>query len=145
MRREREQALGLLAAGLDVAEIARLLGLSRRSVFALLRRRAIFSERTCELCGEPFTPTNGRQRFCSTEHRLTASRRASKPRECWHCGQPFLVSGRSGQRYCTPEHRRESARNRAGTETVAGWRERVVRLEAEIARVRAEVARREAA
>lgn len=25
--------------------------------------------RECRLCGAPFTPTNGRQRFCTPEHR----------------------------------------------------------------------------
>jgi hypothetical protein len=144
-RRERERVVELRAAGLTVDEIALLLGLSRRSVCALLRRRAIFAERPCELCGQPFTPTNGRQRYCSTEHRLSANRRTPKPRECWHCGESFFVTGRSGQRYCTPEHRREHARKRADAERAAGWRARVVHLEAEIARVRAELARREAA
>ena len=33
-----------------------------------LRRPPTFPERACRLCGQAFTPTNGRQRFCSIEH-----------------------------------------------------------------------------
>jgi hypothetical protein len=35
----------------------------------LLRKPATFPERTCRLCGDRFTPTNGRQRFCTPDHR----------------------------------------------------------------------------
>jgi hypothetical protein len=56
------------------------------------------------------------------------------------------VSGRCGQRYCTPAHRREHARRqRAPSGSVSGWRERVRRLEAEVGQARAELAGREAA
>jgi hypothetical protein len=33
-----------------------------------MRRAATFAERECLLCGQRFTPTNGRQRFCTVEH-----------------------------------------------------------------------------
>jgi integrase len=64
MTRERADAIALRAQGVVVDEIERRLCLSRRSALALLRRPATFPERACELCGESFTPTNGRQRRC---------------------------------------------------------------------------------
>jgi Homeodomain-like domain len=146
MTRERGAAVALRGEGLEAAEIARRLGLSRATVYALLRRPATFTERACELCGEPFTPTNGRQRYCTAEHHRQATATGPRARECRLCGQLFFATGRCGQRYCTPEHRREHARRqRAPSGSVSGWRERVRRLEAEVAQARAELAGREAA
>jgi AcrR family transcriptional regulator len=160
MTRERAAAVALCEQGFEAAEIARRLGLSRGTVYALLRRPATFAERACELCGEPFTPTNGRQRYCSVEHHRQANARPPKPRECRLCGQLFFATERCGQRYCTPEHRREHARRQRAVAvangssssaaeeligSVSGWRERVRRLEAQVAQARAELAGREAA
>jgi hypothetical protein len=145
-RRERDEATRLRVDGASVDEIARRLGISRRSVLALLRPPATFRERACELCGAPFIPTNGRQRYCTPEHWQRATAPEPTPRECPHCGQLFLAPGRTGQRYCTPAHRREHARRtQAPRESLTDWRERVRRLEAEVARARAELAGREAA
>jgi hypothetical protein len=56
------------------------------------------------------------------------------------------VIGRSGRRYCTPEHRRENERRmQARVETVTRWRRRVEALEAAVERARSELAAREAA
>jgi hypothetical protein len=162
MTRERAAAVALREQGFEAAEIARRLGLSRGTVYALLRRPATFTERTCELCGEPFTPTNGRQRYCSAEHHRQATAPPPKPRECRLCGQLFFATERCGQRYCTPEHRREHARRQravafetatrsssampgAPSGSVSGWRERVRQLEAQVAQARAELAGRETA
>src|SRR5262245_53898540 len=146
MTRERAAAVALRDQGFEAAEIARRLGLSRGTVNALLRRPATFSERLCELCGEVFTPTNGRQRYCTVEHHRQATAPPPKPRECRLCGQLFFATERCGQRYCTPEHRREHARRRqARRGSVSEWRERVRQLEAEVAQARAALVRREAA
>jgi hypothetical protein len=101
---QRASVLALHERGVARREIADRLGLSRRTVAALLRRPT-FAPRECRLCGEPFVPSNGRQRFC------------------------------------TPAHQRQHGVPR----TTAGWRQRVTALEAEIARVRAELDQREAA
>ena len=146
MTRERAAVAALRDEGLEAAEIARRLGLSRGTVYALLRRPVTLAQRVCELCSEPFTPTNGRQRYCTVEHWRQANAPPAKPRECRLCGQLFFVTGRCGQRYCTPEHRREHARRQqVSAESVSGWRERVRRLEAEVAQARAALTRREAA
>jgi len=144
--RERAQAVALHARGLRVNEIAERLDLSPLSVLALFRRPSTFAERACELCGERFMPTNGRQRFCSAHTYEARQHSQAKLRECRQCGQPFLVTGQSGRRYCTSEHRREHERQgRVGVETVTGWRRRVEALEAEVERARTELAAREAA
>jgi hypothetical protein len=158
MTRERAAAVALREQGFEAAEIARRLGISRRTVYALLRRPATFAVRLCELCGAPFTPTNGRQRYCSAEHHRQATAPPPKPRECRLCGQLFFATERCGQRYCTPEHRREHARRQRAVAvtngrsssapeeligSVSGWRERVRQLEAQVAQARAELARRE--
>jgi transposase len=108
-REQRAQVRALHAQGVAKREIAERLDLSRGTVAALLRRRATLAPRACRLCGEPFTPSNGRQRFC------------------------------------TPAHQREHERLHGPPSTTAGWRERVDALEAEIARVRAQLDQREAA
>jgi hypothetical protein len=36
--------------------------------------------RTCELCGDAFTPSNGTQRFCTPEHRREYARLHGPPR-----------------------------------------------------------------
>jgi hypothetical protein len=132
----RERARALHEQGVDRREIADRLGVSFRTVVAWLRRPPTFPERTCLLCGQRFTPTNGRQRFCSVEH-WTEHRRGSTVRECRLCGEPFVpTNGR--QRFCTPAHQRQS-------DTTAAWRERVHQLEADVARARARLADREAA
>ena len=106
---QRARVLALRAQGVARGEIAGRLGLSRGTVNALLRRRPTFAPRACRLCGEPFVPTNGRQRFC------------------------------------TPAHQREHQLLHGPPRTTAGWRQRVNKLEAEIARVRAQLDEREAA
>jgi hypothetical protein len=106
-----------------------------------MSRAQTFSERTCLLCGHTFTPTNGRQRFCTVEHWRQHRRGV---RECRLCGQPFTpTNGR--QVYCSPEHGAEYQRRHGPPRTTAGWRDRVRWLEAEIARARAQLSDREAA
>jgi hypothetical protein len=108
-----------------------------------MSRRPTFAERACLLCGQTFTPTNGRQRFCTVEHWQQHRRGGSTVRGCRLCGQPFTPTN-GNQRFCTPEHQREYQRLH-NPQTIAGWRERVRRLEAEIARARARLDDREAA
>jgi hypothetical protein len=43
------------------------------------RRPPRYAPRTCELCGEPFTPRNGTQRFCTPEHRREHARLHGPP------------------------------------------------------------------
>jgi len=96
-----------------------------------------FAVRTCELCGEPFTPTNGRQRYCSEKHRRWHRTGVPTLRECHHCGATFTPE-RGQQRYCTREHhltrRREAKRAATGT-----WEQRVRDLERAVAGARAEL------
>jgi hypothetical protein len=130
MARERTLAIELRASGLAAAVIAERLGVSPGTVTALLRRRPTFPTRTCLLCGNVFTPTNGRQRYCCVEHRERHRRPGLTPRECRHCGARFTPTS-GGQRYCTPEHQRLHS-----PQTVAQARERLASLEAELARAR---------
>jgi hypothetical protein len=103
-----------------------------------MRRAARFPDRACLLCGQRFTPTNGRQRFCTVEHWREHRRAGPVTRECRLCGEPFTPTS-GGQRFCTREHQREHYRRHGPPSTTAGWRERVRRLEAEIARARAQL------
>jgi hypothetical protein len=109
-----------------------------------MRRAATFAERACLLCGEPFTPSNGRQRFCTVEHWQQHRRGEPTVRECRHCGEPFTPTN-GNQRFCTPGHQREYQRRHGGPQTTVGWRDRIRRLEEEIARARAQLDDREAA
>jgi hypothetical protein len=104
------------------------------------RRHARLAPRQCALCGEWFTPTNGRQRYCSPVHR--AWHRAGLPpvRECRRCGASFAPR-HAHQRYCTPAHQREAQTHRqreARREAVSRWRARVRELEREVADARTE-------
>jgi hypothetical protein len=140
---QRARVKALHAQGVAKREIADQLGLSRRTVAALLRRPT-FAPRTCRLCGEPFTPTNGRQRYCTPAHWLEHQRSGPTVRECRLCGDPFTpTNGR--QRFCTPAHQREHQRLHGAPRTTAGWSARVTALEVEIARVQAQLQEREAA
>jgi hypothetical protein len=107
MHAERATALALRADGLSNAAIAERLGVSRGTAAALLRR-ATFPTRSCLLCGEPFTPTNGRQRFCTHAHWREHRDQQRQPivRECRLCGASFVPSS-APQRYCCVEHRQE--------------------------------------
>jgi hypothetical protein len=141
---QRTRVLALRAQGVAKGEIAARLDLSRAAVAALLRRRQTFAPRTCRLCGETFVPTNGRQRYCTRAHWLEHQRSARTIRQCRLCGEPFAPSN-GRQRFCTPAHQREHQLLHGPPRTTAGWRQRVDALEAEIARVRAQLDEREAA
>jgi hypothetical protein len=146
---EREQARLLHAHAVPLWQIAQRLGVSQHRVAAWLRRaptsprrRPTFAPRTCRLCGEPFTPTNGRQRYCTPAHRQQHHRPQVTERTCRLCGQRFMPAS-PRQRFCTAAHR-EQYRRLHNPSTVRGWRERVHALEAEISRVRAQLHAREA-
>ena len=64
----RAHAQALQERGVSRREIAERLGVSTSTVGAWLRRLPTFPQRTCRLCEQPFSPTNGRQRFCRVEH-----------------------------------------------------------------------------
>ena len=64
----RAQAQALHEQRVSRREIADRLGVSIRTVSGWLRRPPAFAQRRCRLCRQEFTPTNGRQRFCSVEH-----------------------------------------------------------------------------
>jgi hypothetical protein len=104
------------------------------------RRPARLAPRQCALCGEWFTPTSGRQRYCSRVHR--AWHRAGLPagRECRYCGASFAPR-HAHQRYCTPAHQREAQKLRqreAKRAAVATWQQRVSELERELAQAQGE-------
>lgn len=141
---QRARVLALSGRGVAKGEIAERLGLSRATVAALLRRRPTFESRACRLCGELFVPTNGRQRYCTPAHQREHRDGRPAVRECRLCGEPFAPSN-GRQRFCSPAHRSEHASQHGPPRTTAGWRERVDALEAEIARVRAQLDDREAA
>src|SRR5688500_1612345 len=122
MQRDRALAIELRTSGLGNAVIAKRLGVSPGTV-AALRRRPTFPARACLLCGDGFTPTNGRQRYCCPEHRERHHRPGLRPRECRLCGQTFMPTS-GGQRYCTPEHQRLHS-----PQTVTQARERLAALE----------------
>jgi len=140
---QRASVLALHEQGVAKREIADRLGLSRRRVAALLRRPT-FAPRECRLCGEPFVPASGRQRYCTPAHWLEHQRSGPAMRECRLCGAPFQPTN-GNQRFCTPPHQREHQRQHGAPRTTTGWRKRVDALEAEIARVRAQLDDREAA
>jgi hypothetical protein len=140
MRRLKAEVVALSELGLAHLEIAQRLGVSRLRVDALLRRPRTFAPRLCELCGRVFTPTGSRQRFCTPEHREQHHRREPRRRACLVCGEEFTpTNGR--QRFCTPEHRELHAMPR----TIREAHEHVQALEAELARLRDQLAEREAA
>jgi hypothetical protein len=108
-----------------------------------MRSAPAFPERACLHCGERFVPTNGRQRFCTVAHWNEHRRGGPIARECRLCGRTFTpTNGR--QLFCTPDHQREYQRQHS-PQTTDDWRDRVRRLEAEIAQVRARLDDREAA
>jgi hypothetical protein len=112
MARERAAAVELRASGLANAVIAERLGVSPGTVAALLRRRPTFPARACLHCGATFTPTNGRQRFCTHAHwRAHRDQQGPGPlvRECRLCGKPFTPNS-APQRYCCAEHREQHRR-----------------------------------
>jgi hypothetical protein len=141
-QRLRDRAVALRAQGVAVPEIARRLSLSSKGVVALVR---VQRERNCEFCGQRFTPNSGHQRFCSTAHQRAARGLGPKPRRCRLCGQPFVVDGRSGRRYCSPEHRDQARDAWLAANSIARWSKRIRQLEAELERVRAQLREQEAA
>jgi transposase len=82
----RARAQALKERGVSTREIAERLGVSASTVGAWLRRPPTFPQRTCRLCRQPFTPTNGRQRFCSLEHYDEYQRQHRAPQTLagWH-------------------------------------------------------------
>ena len=113
MQCERALAIELRASGLANAAIAERLGVSPSTVAALLRRPATFATRTCLRCGEAFTPTNGRQRYCTRahwrEHRDHQRQGEPTIRQCSLCGASFTPNS-APQRYCCAEHRERHRR-----------------------------------
>jgi uncharacterized small protein (DUF1192 family) len=138
----RESAVALRAQGVAIPEIARRLGLSSKRVVAFVR---VQRERSCEFCGQRFTPNSGHQRFCSSGHQRAARGLGPKPRRCRLCRQPFVVDGRSGRRYCSPEHRDQAREAWLSVHSIARWSKRIRQLEAELERVRAQLRELEAA
>jgi hypothetical protein len=111
------------------------------------RRAPRFATRACELCGEPFAPTNGRQRYCCEQHRRWHPAGVPGVRECRHCGATFAPR-HAHERYCTREHQRvhflKRRRDAKRAATVA-WQQRVRDLERAIATARARLDREGAA
>jgi hypothetical protein len=67
--RAHGRALLLRANGLSITAIAQQIGVARTTVGGWLHGYGEYSEwRECRLCGEPFTPNSGAQRFCTPEH-----------------------------------------------------------------------------
>ena len=63
------RALLLRANGMSITAIAQEIGVARSTVGDWLRGHGEYSEiRECRLCGDPFTPNSGAQRFCRPEH-----------------------------------------------------------------------------
>ena len=140
--RVRERAVALRAQGVAVPEIARRLGLSSRGVVALVR---VQRERSCEFCGQRFTPNSGHQRFCSIAHQRAAER--ARPQ-----GAPVLAV-RHGVLRVRPlraallhlEHREQARADRLAADRISAWRKRIQRLEAELERVHAQINEQKAA
>jgi Homeodomain-like domain len=63
------RALLLRANGMSITAIAQQIGVARTTVGGWLRGHDGYSEiRECRLCGDPFTPNSGAQRFCTRAH-----------------------------------------------------------------------------
>jgi len=84
-------------------------------------------------CARPFPPQRDGRRL------------APRPRE-WHqlrncqlCGEPFIV-GSGNQRFCTPGHARKHTQLFGSPSVLDGYRERALDLEAELAKLRDELA-----
>jgi hypothetical protein len=65
-------------------------------------------------------------------------------RECRLCGERFIAAN-GKQRFCTPEHQRKHYNVFGPPRTIDAYRDRVRALEAELARLRAQLNGREAA
>jgi hypothetical protein len=73
--RAKANAHALRANGLTIAQIADRIGVPKANVGGWLRGRGEWYDvRECELCGEPFIPGNGRQRFCTRAHQRKHAR-----------------------------------------------------------------------
>ena len=142
----RAEVVGLQRQGVPKREIAARLGVSVKTVSALVRRAQTFRPRTCVLCGERFVPTNGRHRYCCPEHRAWHRLAVTLQLECPHCGAEFTPQN-ANDRESSPEHAREQARRapewqrrpRPARGTVAAWTEYVAVLEGDVAELRAKL------
>jgi hypothetical protein len=142
---DRERAIAWRAEDMPSWKIAWRLNVRRRTVTAWIRRPPTFATRACRLCGEPFTPNSGNQRYCTPAHRHEHQRRPRPTdRACELCGQTFSPHS-ANQRFCSAEHRVEYYRRHGAPGSTIRWRERVHALETEIAHAREQLARRQAA
>jgi hypothetical protein len=73
------------------------------------KKAPVYEERTCKLCGDPFSPKRSNQVFCHTDCQsvfFNAERikTVKETKNCVKCGKPFIAYG-SHDTYCTTECR----------------------------------------
>lgn len=104
---DRARAVKMRAEGATLAEIGKVLGVSRQWVHRLLRDdhpEALDVARVCRQCRAAFVARRQHARFCSSacRNRYCGEER-TPPRRCVRCGTPYRRQGRG--RHCSPECR----------------------------------------